>query len=297
MSQWKPYRDDNTYYVLVDSKPDEVIDPKKPDTIFCTAFVNTASCFLGVKNPDLPWFKQYKECETLIESMIVLERLKAEIVGGNFHDFFVWVWSAKFSTIDRNGMNFLEGACNEVADFRIEGDYLHYKRRRYHLNKAKMLIWYNFCLCNMATYLVDKTLQWEQSRGVFHVDRLGDSDKRIYEFMRVLMEDTSLRKLWHRCAEDHDHKPSHVGYEFASQLDSDGRVIPAHNSMQSSLVDWMALAGYAARNGTENRAPEFQESLIDLIKQLDENKMLNGFHFNSEITWESQIDVAEEKRI
>jgi len=286
MSQWQGCSDPQTYYVLVDSKPDEVVDPKNPNRIFCTAFVNTSSCFQGVREPDLPWLKQYKECDTLEESLYVINELTKTILRDNFFNLYVWVLSSPFLAIDRNGTNFLLGVCEEVSDLRIDGEYIFYKGNRYKLNKAKMLIWYNFCLCNMATYLVDRTLQWRQKRGVFHVDRLGDSDQRIYEFMRMLMEETSLRNLWRRCAEDHTDKPSHVGYEYPSHLDENGNIIPAQNSMQASLVDWIVLAAYAAKNGQENRHPEFQSKLLRLIKILDRCKKLNGIEFRGNLVWE-----------
>ena len=286
MSHWQGYSGENTYYLMVDSKPAEVIDPDNLDRIFCTAFVNTSSCFRGVRNADLPWFKQYKECESLEESISVVENLKAEILNDNFFNLYVWVLSSKLATIEKNGTNFLEGACREVRDLVIKGDYVFYKKHRYKLDKAKMLIWYNFCLCNMATYLVDRTVQWKQNRGVFHVDRLGDSDKRIFEFMRMLMEETSLKTLWRRCAEGHKVKPKYVGYEFPSHYDENGKIIPAQNSMQSSLVDWIVLATYAAKNGRENRDEILQQKLIELIQLLDEKKMLNGMEFRGNITWE-----------
>lgn len=289
MSHWQDYEGDSTYYILVDSKPAEVIDPNKPDVIFCTAFVNTSSCIHGVRNPDLPWFKQYKECTSLDESKSVLEKLRIEILNENFHDFYVWVQSSAYSTIDKNGMNFLEGACNEVSSLRLEKDCVVYKKNKYKLDKAKMLIWYNFCLCNMATYLVDKTLQWKQKRGVFHVDRLGDSDKRIQEFMRMIMEETSMKDLWRRCAEDHKEKPKWVGYVHPSHRDANGKLIPAQNSMQISLVDWIVLAAYSAKNGIENRDLEFQKKLVEFIELLDRLNMINGIHVNGDVNWQTGI--------
>ena len=285
MSHWQKYDNDDTYYILVDSKPAETVDNTMPDTIFCTAFVNTASCINGVKNSDLPWFKQYKECESLEESKTVLQKLINEVMNANFQDLYVWILSSHFSTIDKNGLEFLKGAEKEIKDLVIYGDYIQYKRDRFKLDKAKMLIWYNYCLCNMATYLVDKTLQWKKKKGIFVVDRLGDSDKRIQNFMRMLMYETSLKDLWRRCAEDHMQKPDYVGYEYASHLDENGKIIPAANSMQASLVDWVVLAAYAEKNGKENRDPEFQANLINFIGILKRFKKINGMHFNGNIKW------------
>ena len=286
MSHWQGHDDKDKYYILVDSKPDETVDETKPNTIFCTAFVNTASCINGVKNPDLPWFKQYKECESLEESMSVLQKLIGEIMNGNFQDLYIWILSSHFSTIGRNGMAFLKGVEQEIDDLIISENYVKYRKDRFKLDKAKMLIWYNFCLCNMATYLVDKTLQWNKRKGVFIVDRLGDSDKRIQKFMRMIMLESSLKELWKRCAEDHVNKPDHVGYEFASHLDENGKVIPAINSMQASLVDWIVLAAYAEKNGVQNRDPEFQANLVNFISILNRFKWINGMHFNGDVTWQ-----------
>jgi len=286
MSQWQEQDDKDKYYILVDSKPDEIVDNTNPNTIFCTAFVNTASCINGVKNPDLPWFKQYKECESLEESKFVLQKLIGEITNGNFQDLYIWIWSSRFSTIDRNGMAFLKGAEREIEDLTISENYIKYKRDRFKLDKAKMLIWYNFCLCNMATYLVDKTLKWNKNKGVFLIDRLGDSDKRIQNFMRMVMHESSLKELWNRCAEGHVKKPSHIGYEYASHLDKSGKMIPAANSMQASLVDWIVLSAYADRNGIQNRDPEFQANLVSLIGILNRLKLINGMHINGDITWQ-----------
>lgn len=286
MSQWQKYENDDTYYILVDSKPAETVDKTKPDTIFCTAFVNTASCINGAKNPDLPWFKQYKECESLEESRDVLRRLINEVMNVNFQDLYIWILSSHFSTIDKNGLEFLEGAEKEIEDLAICGDYIQYKKDRFNIDKAKMLIWYNFCLCNMATYLVDKTLAWKKKRGIFAIDRLGDSDKRIQRFMRMIMLETSLNQLWRRCAENHKQKPDYVGYEFPSHLNESGKIIPTANSMQASLVDWIVLAAYADKNGIENRDPEFQANLVNLIGILNRNKQINGMHFNGHIKWE-----------
>lgn len=286
MSQWQGHSDKDKYYFVVDSKPDEVVDESKPDTIFCTAFVNTASCINGVKRPDLPWFKQYKECESLEESKDVLKRLIREFMNGNFQDFYVWVLSSKFSTIDRNGMEFLEGARREINDLSIDENYVRYKGDRFKLSKAKMLIWYNYCLCMMAPSLVDKTLKWERNKGVFLIDRLGDSDKRIQKFMRMIMFESSLNKLWVRCNEEHKNKLEYIGFEFGSHLDKFGKIIPAENSMQASLVDWIVLATYSAKNGLENRDPDFQKNLINFVKILDSANCLNGIHFNGKIRWE-----------
>ncbi|MEM7208224.1 MAG: hypothetical protein AAF434_10390 [Pseudomonadota bacterium] len=286
MSQWQGHDDKDKYYILVDSKPDETVDNTKPDTIFCTAFVNTASCINGVRNPDLPWLKQYKECKSLEESKSVLQKLIGEIMNGNFQDLYIWILSSHFSTIDRNGMTFLKGIEREIDDLIISDNYIMYKRDRFKLDKAKMLIWYNFCLCNMATFLVDQTLKWKKSKGVFLIDRLGDSDKRIQIFMRMLMQDSSLRQLWNRCAEDHSKKPDYIGYEFASHLDNNGKIIPATNSMQASLVDWIVLAAYAERNGTQNRDPAFQSNLVNLIHILNRFKLINGIHFDGDVTWQ-----------
>ena len=285
MSQWQKYQDD-TYYILVDSKPDETVDTTKPDTIFCTAFVNTASCINGVKNADLPWFKQYKECESLEESKSVLQKLIQEVMNGNFQDLYVWVLSSHFSTIEKNGLEFLKGAEKEIDQLTVNETHVQYKRDRFNINKAEMLIWYNFCLCNMATYLVNKTFQLKKQRGIFFIDRLGDSDKRIQNFMRMIMHDTSLNTLWKRCAEEHEKKPDYIGYEFPSHIDDNGRIIPPVNSMQASLVDWVVLAAYAEKNGIENRDKEFQENLVNFINILVRNKQINGMHINGDIKWE-----------
>jgi hypothetical protein len=286
MSHWQKYGGDATYYILVDSKPAEVVDNTKPDTVFCTAFVSTASCINGVRRSDLHWFKQYKECETLEESMSVLEQLRLEILNDNFQELYVWIVSSKFSTININGAEFLRGACKEVPSLSVEGEFAVYGNQRYKLDKAKMLIWYNFCLCNMATFLVDRTVKWNQKRAIFHVDRLGDSDKRIQNFMRMVMEETSLRDLWKRCTEDHEKKPEWVGYEFPSHMDANRKIIPAQNSMQSSLVDWIVLAAYAHRNGTENRDPSFQKKLVEFIELLNRLNMINGMHITGDMKWQ-----------
>ena len=285
MSHWQAYNEEDTYYILVDSKPAEVIDPNKFDTIFCTAFVSTASCFRGVKSADLPWFKQYKECESLEESIFVIDNLRILILEQNFLDLYVWILSSKYSDIDRNGLNFLKGILKEVPDLDIDETHFFYGKRRYKLEKAKMLIWFNYCLCCMAPSLVDMAIRWKQKKAIFHVDRLGDSDKRVFEFMRMVMEDTSMRNLWHRCTEDHDKKPEYVGYVFPSHFDANGKLIPAQNSMQSSLVDWIVLAAYAAKNGLENRDEVFHNKLVDLIKLLDRLKLLNGVEIKGNIIW------------
>ncbi len=285
MSHWQKYGLDDTYYFIVDSKPAETVDNKKPNTIFCSAFVSTSSCINGVKNSDLPWFKQYKECESLEESKSVVKKLIVEIMNGNFQNLYVWILSSKFSTINRNGMTFLKGAEKEVKELIIEGDTVIYKKAKYNIDKAKMLVWYNFCLCNMATVLVDKTLLWNQKRGIFMIDRLGDSDKRIQEFMRMIMFETSLNELWKRCSEDHKIKPDCVGFEFAAHIDENEKLVPASNSMQASLVDWIVLAAYAEKNGQENRDKEFQDLLVNFISILNKNKRLNGIHFKGDITW------------
>jgi len=286
MSHWQGHDDKDKYYILVDSKPDETVDNTKPDTIFCTAFVNTASCINGVKNSDLPWLKQYKECQSLEESKSVLQKLIGEIMNGNFQDLYIWILSSHFSTINRNGMAFLKGAEREIDNLTISGNHIKYKRDRFKLDKAKMLIWYNFCLCNMATVLVDKTFQWNKRKGVFLIDRLGDSDKRIQSFMRMLMHETSLKQLWIRCTEDHTQKLDYVGYEFASHLDENGKFIPASNSMQSSLVDWVVLAAYAEKNGIENRDPDFQANLINFIGILNRFNLIKGIHIDGDIRWQ-----------
>lgn len=286
MSHWQGHDDKDKYYILVDSKPDETVDNTKPNTIFCTAFVNTASCINGVKNSDLPWFKQYKECESLEESKSVLQKLIGEVMNGNFQDLYIWILSSHYSTINRNGMALLKGAEKELEDLTISGEYITYKKDRFKLDKAKMLIWYNFCLCNMATFLVDKTFQWKKSKGVFLIDRLGDSDKRIQNFMRMVMKETSLKQLWSRCAEDHTKNLDYVGYEFASHIDSNGKLIPAANSMQSSLVDWVVLAAYAEKNGIENRDPAFQANLVNFIGILNRFNLIKGMHINGDITWQ-----------
>jgi len=285
MSHWQKYALESTYYFIVDSKPAETVDNTKPDTTFCTAFVSTSSCINGAKESDLPWFKQYKECESLEESRDVVKKLIGLIMNGNFQNLYTWILSSKFSTIDKNGMAFLLGAEKEVPELSITGEVVKYKNLKFNLAKAKMLIWYNFCLCNMATSLVDKTLLWKQKRGIFMLDRLADSDKRIQEFMRMLMFETSLKELWVRCAEDHKIKPEYVGFEFPSHMEENGKLVPAKNSMQASLVDWIVLAAYAARNGVENRDPEFQADLINFITILDKKKLLNGMHFKGDITW------------
>lgn len=133
MSQWQGCTDDDTYYLLVDSKPAEVVDASKPNTIFCTAFVNTASCINGVKNPDLPWFKQYKECESLDESKYVVNNLINEINNNNFQDLYVWILSSHFSTIDKNGLGFLKGAERELSDLSIADDYIKYKNDKFNI--------------------------------------------------------------------------------------------------------------------------------------------------------------------
>ncbi len=286
MSHWQGHDDKDKYYILVDSKPDETVDNTKPNTIFCTAFVNTASCINGVKNSDLPWFKQYKECESLEESKSVLQKLIGEVMNRNFQDLYIWILSSHYSTINRNGMTFLKGAEKELEDLTISGEYITYKKDRFKLDKAKMLIWYNFCLCNMATFLVNKTFQWKKSKGVFLIDRLGDSDKRIQNFMRMIMKETSLKQLWSRCAEDHTKKLDYVGYEFASHIDRNGKLIPAANSMQSSLVDWVVLAAYAEKNGIENRDPAFQANLVNFIGILNRFNLIKGMHINGDITWQ-----------
>jgi hypothetical protein len=206
-------------------------------------------------------------------------------MNGNFQDLNIWILSSEFSTIDKNGLEFLKGAEKEVENLSFTDNHIQYKKDKFNIDKAKMLIWYNFCLCNMATYLVNKTLQWKKKRGVFLIDRLSDSDKRIQTFMRMLMFDTSLYRLWRRCAEDHKQKPEYVGFEFPSHMAENGKIIPVANSMQASLVDWVVLAAYAANNGTENRDSKFQNLLVTLIKLLDRNNQLKGIHFKGSMKW------------
>jgi len=285
MTHWQKYADENTYYVLVDSKPEEVVDVDNPNKVFCTAYVDTASCILGVKNANLPWLKQYKDCKTLDESIQVIDKLTNEITNGNFHQLKVFTMSAKFSTIDRNGHEFLLGAEKEISGLVIEGNQVKYNKHKFNIHKAKMLIWYNFCLCNMATSLVDSTLKWHKRRGVFLIDRLGDSDKRVQKFMKAIMFETSLQELWKRCAENHEKKPDWIGFEFPAQHNVDGAVIPAQNSMQGSLVDWIVLAAYATHNGQENRDPEFQGKLIKLVEFLKEQGAINGIHITGDMRW------------
>lgn len=286
MSQWQPYEIKDTFYFLVDSKPDEIVDTEKPDIMFCTAFVSTASCINGVKQSDLPWFRQYKECSTLDESKTVLKNLIDLVMNENFQNLYVWVLSSKFSSINRNGLEFLHGAEREVGGLTIREDYVLYNGGRYNINKAKMLIWYNFCLCNMATILVDNALHWKQKRGEFLIDRLADSDSRILKFMQMIMRETSLRKLWIRCAEDHNIKPDYIGFGFPSHKDINGRITPAINSMQASLVDWIVYAAYAYMNGIENRDPEFQAMLVNFIDILIRNKSLQMIPLDEHIKWE-----------
>ncbi|KAF5427325.1 MAG: hypothetical protein C5S46_07415 [Candidatus Methanomarinus sp.] len=285
MTQWRPYENKDTYYFLVDSKPAEIVDITKPDTVFCTAFVSTANCFNGVKKPDLLWFKQYKECTTLEESKTVLKNVVDLVKNENFQDLYIWVLSSDFSTIEKNGKEFLYGAEKEVAELKIINDTVQYKGDVFKIDKAKMLIWLNFCLCNMATSLVDKTLAWKKKRGVFLLDRLGDSDKRIQKFMRMITSETSLNKLWNRCAEDHKIKPLQVGFEFPADKDENEKFIPASKLMQTSLVDWIVFAAYAVSNGLENRDKDFQRMLIEFIDFLEKNNYLKRIHFKGQIKW------------
>lgn len=284
MSKWRPLNRD-AYYFLVDSKPAEVVDISKPNTIFCTAFVDTASSVLGVKNADLPWLKQYKECDSLLESIDVVTRLTQEIQNNSFHDLFVFVMSSTFASIDQNGMEFLLGAEKEVEDFNIKGTKVVYQGAKYDIQKAKMLMWYNFCLCNLATRLTDKTLKYGKKEGVFLIDRLSDSDKRIFKFMEMVTKGTSLFSLWKRCAEDHKIKPDRIGFEFTAEYSEDGKLVPVKDAMQDSLVDWIVLAAYAHRNGQENRDEKFQRLLENLIQVLITRKQINGIHFKGKMTW------------
>jgi hypothetical protein len=287
MSHWRPYEQQkNSYYILVDSKPDEIVDLTNPERIFCTTFVSTASCFKGVRNSDLDWFKQYKECVSLEESKTVIRNLTKLFFDDNFYDLRVWVMSSPFSAIDRNGKAFLTSAADEVEELSVTEDSVQYKGMRFSANKASMLAWYNFCLCNSATFLVDQALRWGKTRALFICDRLGDSDIRIQKFMRMLMLDTSLHALWKRCAEDREKKPSYVRYEFASEYAGDSKVIqPACNTMQDSLVDWITLCVYAAKNGTENRDEKFQRLLTNFVRLLNAEKRINGVHITGDIAW------------
>ena len=88
MAQWRPFRDSDTYYFLVDSKPDEIVKPDQPNTSFCTAFVSTSSSYRGVRESDLPWLKQYKESESLEESNYIAKQLRIQILKDNFFNVF-----------------------------------------------------------------------------------------------------------------------------------------------------------------------------------------------------------------
>ena len=121
MTKWQPLDDSDCFYFLVDSKPDEMVQSGSPHTVFCTAFVSTASCFKGVVRADLPWLKEYKNSESLVESIDIVEQLVLEIIKGNFCDLHAWVLSSRFGTIDSNGLRFLQGLEKEVASFRIDG--------------------------------------------------------------------------------------------------------------------------------------------------------------------------------
>ena len=112
MSLWRPFSRD-AYYILVDSKPPEFVDLTQPTTTFCTAFVDTPSSIYGVKESALPWFKEYKECKPLEESISVAQQLNDLIKKENFFDLLVFVMSATFENIDKNGLAMLKGAEQE----------------------------------------------------------------------------------------------------------------------------------------------------------------------------------------
>lgn len=288
MSQWRPLGNKDAYYFLVDSKPDEVVDDLNPDTVFSTVFVDTPSCFNGVRVADFPWLKQYKESGSLDESKDIVKRLATEIFeNNNFKDLHVIVMSSSFEAIGRNGMAFLQGAEKEIDNFSIEDDHVSFSGEKYSLNKAKMLMWYNFCLCNLAPRLVDRTLIYKKTNAIFAIDRLGDQDDRIMKFMEVITKQSSLRALCNRCAEDHKEKPAWVGYEFMSELDKDGHIVPTRNCMQDSLVDWMTQAAYANSNGVGTSDPEYYELLMTLFKRMFDNKQITPILFRGNMTWGS----------
>lgn len=286
MSQWQAYSDTNTYYFLVDSKPAETVDLTKPDRIFCTAFVDTSSSIQGVINSDLPWFKEAKNCETLEESLEVLKKLKYEIINNNFFDLKVTIIASTFATIDKNTTVFLPDIEKEVAKFSIQEDKVKYKSDRYNINKAKMLVWYNLCLSFITPLLIKRTIKAKKRRGIFAIDRLGDSDKKIQKFMRMLMNETSLRELWKKSILEYKDEVDYIGYAFLAHVNDEGKKVPAINSMQNSLVDWIVLAAYAYKNGLENRDPSFQHELIHLIEILQSKNSIKFFHFSGDITWD-----------
>jgi len=203
----------------------------------------------------------------------------------NFFDPYLWVYSAKYSTIDLNGGNFLRGIAEEVPEIRIEGDYLWHGKDRFSLNKAKMLVWYNLCLCQMAISLVDQVNKWGLPKGKFIIDRLGDSDKRVMSFMETITFKTALFDLWKLCAEDHEKKPEYIGFEYINTLNEEGKEIPPPNLMQFAVVDWLVHAAYAVQNGQENRDQTFQSKLENLIHTMSRLGKCRLMHIKGEITW------------
>lgn len=280
MSQWQPTSDKECFYFFADAKPDETVDLAQPDTNFCIGFFSTSSSFKGAKNADLPWLKQYKESESLEESIHIVKKLFRVILDGNFQDPYIWVMSSKYSTIDRNGTNFLRAVEAEVPSVRIEGDYIFHGSERFSMNKAKMLVWYNFCLCMIAPRLVDEVNKWGLPRGSILIDRLGDSDKRIMSFMQMITKETSLSSLWKRHAEDHEKKPEWIGYEYATTLDDKGKAVPP-----LAVVDWLVHAAYAVYNGRQNRDPKFQAELEHLSRTLEHLGICKPILYKGNITW------------
>lgn len=287
MSHWQRYEPEGTYYILVDGKPDEIVKPSSPNVSFCLVFVATGSAVNGVRQSDLPWLKQYKECSSLEESLEVLNKLHLQIVvEDNFQELEVKVLHANYSSIDSNATGFLQHISDEVSELVLDKETVHLGNSSFNINKAKMLIWYNVCLCVMAPYLVSQTIRWGKKRSVFLIDRLGDDDRRIQKFMRMIFEKTSIRELWLRAAEDYETKPEFVGYEYASHKKDNGKIVPAQNSMQAALVDWLVLGGYAKVNGRENRDLKFQQNLEGLVGVLEYLGKYQEIELNNPISWD-----------
>ena len=95
---------------------------------------------------------------------------------------------------------------------------------------------------------------------------------------------SSMFNLWKRCAEDFDRKPDRIGYEFLSKRDSCGRIIPANDSMQMCVTDWIVHASFANLNPLGSRDVDFDKKLKLLIKLLKVNGQFENLHFNP-IVW------------
>jgi hypothetical protein len=98
----------DAYHVYVDAKPNEDLRGNDVGHRLCVVGVGTTSCFEGVRGPDLPWLKQYKESESLEESIFIATSLLHEIKTHNFHHLFFVGVSSLYGTVARNGRGFID---------------------------------------------------------------------------------------------------------------------------------------------------------------------------------------------